>query len=80
MSESEHRLWPEAEVALLLKMIEESRSIGEIVFILSRTEDELRAKCAELHRDLPREFDTQFFLEVRHSPEGAARRPQRDNP
>jgi hypothetical protein len=66
MTGSENRPWLELEVALFLSMIEENRSIGEIEFALSRTEKELEAKAVELQRDLPREFETSFFLHVRN--------------
>ena len=65
MTSPENRPWLKAEVALFIKMIEENRSIGEIEFTLSRTRGDLEAKALELDRELPREFDTNFFLHVR---------------
>ena len=74
MTSSVNKPWLSPDVDLFLKMIEENRSIGEIEFALSRSEADLEAKALELDRDLPREFDTSFFLHVRRLHETQGKR------
>ena len=73
MTSSVNKPWLSPDVDLFLKMIEENRSVGEIEFTLSRTKADLEAKALELDRDLPREFETSFFLHVRRLHEARER-------
>ncbi len=75
MSIPEPRSWQTVEVAHFLRLIEENRSIGEMSYLLSRSEAELKEKCGELERKLPREYDTEFLLRVRHPTGGPVRDP-----
>ena len=54
--------WSDEEIIRLIQLIDQQRSLQDILGALPRSETEIKAQARELALLLPKEFETRFFF------------------